>query len=69
MIGLEKTITLIDFFSKHIYYDSLSGKGIIIYIEQMKMEVGSGMLVLSLSYMKYDGIVTNVQIYILWEVI
>ena len=37
IIGLEEKITKINSSQTHIYSDSLSGKGIIIPIEQMQM--------------------------------
>ena len=39
--------------------DYLSGKAIILYLEQMQVEVGSKIPMVSLSYGKYGGLVTK----------
>ena len=61
-IQLEQKIAQTDFFFKHIYYDSLDEKVIIITLEQMKIYVGSVMIVLPLRYGKYGVLVTKILI-------
>ena len=45
----------------------LSGKVIILYIEQMQVEVGSVIPMVSLRYWGYGGLVTKVWISSIWE--
>ena len=58
-IGIEHTITLIYFFSKHIYSHYLSAKGVILSLRYMQLEVGSMTQLISLIYVNYAGLLIN----------
>ena len=66
-IGIEQTITI--FSLKKVSSENLVGKGIILYLEQIKLEVGSGTTVISIRYGNFDGLVANTCTYSIWEII